>query len=73
MIIWIGLLSLSADINSTSDIIRRGLTAIGSQQQKVDGHTSAMSWDVRRKLGMASCAPCLIIDLESIDSVTTPG
>ena len=47
MIIWIGLLSLSADINSTSDIIRRGLTAIGSQQQKVDGHTSAMSCDVR--------------------------
>ena len=29
-------------------IIRRGLTAIGSQQQKVDGHTSVMSCDVWR-------------------------
>ena len=48
MRIWIGLLSLSADISSTSDIIRRGLTAIGSQRQKVDGHTSAMSCDVWR-------------------------
>jgi hypothetical protein len=46
MRIWIGLLSLSAGISSTSDIIRRGLTAIGSQQQKVGGHTSAMSCDV---------------------------
>jgi hypothetical protein len=48
MRIWIGLLSLSVDISSTSDIIRRGLTTIGSQQQKVDGHTSAMSCDVWR-------------------------
>ena len=48
MRIWIGLLSLSVDINNTSDIIRRGLTAIGSRQPKVDGHISAMSCGVWR-------------------------
>src|SRR5215469_2249733 len=48
MISWIGLLTWTVDISSTSGIIRRGPTATGSRPLKVDKHISALSCRVWR-------------------------
>ena len=64
--IWIGLLSLSADINSTSDTIRRGLTAIGSRQEKAGGRISVKScgvWRVSEVIDNSLARRMILVDL----------
>ena len=62
---------MSADISNTSDTIRPGLSAIGSRQQKAEGHISAMScgvWRVNKSIDNGPTRDMRINDAQLSDS-----